>query len=117
MVILFTGHRNKTLPESILAYIKDNYQGYIWMHGGAIGFDSQVEKYACDNAITQKVVIPNYKEFPTKQAPIIRNKQMVEQCDFVVACYDGRKTGGTLSTIQYAKMRGKPVKIFSPKDN
>lgn len=114
MIILFTGHRDKILPVEQLDMIAGLYEGATWLHGGAEGFDSQVRQYASAHDIPQEVARPDYKTYPSRQAPIIRNKQMVERCDLVVACYDGRQTGGTKFTIDYARKLGKKVRVFHP---
>lgn len=41
-----------------------------------------------------------------------RNRYMVKQSDFVIAVYDGRHTGGTLATIEYARALKKEIKLI-----
>ncbi len=41
-----------------------------------------------------------------------RNRYMVKQSDLVLAVYDGRLTGGTISTIRYAYALGRNVKVI-----
>ena len=45
----------------------------------------------------------------------IRNKWMVDECDLLVAYWDGSK-GGTKNCYDYAVERGKPIERFNPKD-
>jgi len=113
MIVLFTGHRDKLLPVSELDKINMTFPDSVWMHGGAIGFDSQVAEYAKKHNILQLVVRPDYDGFG-KLAPLYRNIKMARLCDYVVACYDGRKTGGTLYTIKQAQNFGKEVRIINP---
>jgi hypothetical protein len=40
-----------------------------------------------------------------------RNKQIVDNCDFLIAFWDG-KSGGTKMTINYAKQQNKQYKII-----
>jgi hypothetical protein len=40
-----------------------------------------------------------------------RNKQIVDNCDFLIAFWDG-KSGGTKMTINYAKQQNKKIKII-----
>ncbi len=42
-----------------------------------------------------------------------RNKVMVENSSFCIACYNG-KAGGTRNTLIYAKQKGVKVKILTP---
>ena len=43
--------------------------------------------------------------------PIVRNKQIVDYADHVVAFWDGNSKG-TLSVINYAKKAGKPCDVI-----
>jgi len=113
-VILFTGHRDRQLDQAQLEMIAGLYEGAIWLHGGAIGFDTQVDEFAKAHGIPVKAVEPDYKRYPPKVAPLVRDDQMVDDCDFVVACYDGRKKGGTAHTVTYARSEGKRVIFFQP---
>jgi len=69
--------------------------------GGARGADALAKNYAINHNIP-------YKEFPAewdelgKSAGYIRNRKIVDNCDHVVAFWDG-KSRGTLNTIYLAK--------------
>ena len=87
------------------------------MHGGAEGFDTQVNDVALllgkELGLTLRVVRPDYMLYHPKQAPLMRNMVIVNMVALLVACYDGRKTGGTHQCIDYAK--GKvPVEYVTP---
>lgn len=105
--IMFTGHRNAKTSIKCLKEIAKRIPNVTWIHGGAKGFDEQVEKYAIENNIKTEVFKPDYKF--GKAAPLIRNKKMIESADLVIACYDGRKSGGTNQSILYAFNKGKNV--------
>jgi len=45
----------------------------------------------------------------------LRNQYMVDKSTSVRAFYDGRQSGGTYNTIQYARSQGKPVLIWDTK--
>ena len=111
MRIGFTGHRNRITGE--LSYIHTLYPDAVWVHGGAEGFDTQVDQYAKEHGITVEVIRPEYDKFPDHVAPLLRNEDIVNGTDLLIACYDGRKTGGTRYTVEYAKRQGKPVKYLS----
>ena len=112
MIIAFTGHRDKTAPQSELATIIARLSPDSCIHGAALGFDTQAGQYAESVGVPVKIYPPDYAL--GKGAPLIRNREMVDICDAVVACYDGRRTGGTFYTIEYAKKQGKPVHIIQP---
>lgn len=112
--IMFTGHRDSITEQSNLECIANTYGDSIWIHGGAKGFDQQVESFANEHNIQTNVFMPNYAKYHFKQAPIIRNKEMLNACDVVVACYDGRNHGGTHFVVTEAKKLGKKLIIFQP---
>jgi hypothetical protein len=114
MKIAFTGHRDRQANPSDLAMIAEKYPGSEWVHGGAKGFDTQVEQYARDNGIRTTVIRPDYVNHYVKLAPLVRDRQIVDKCDLLVALYDGRQTGGTLYTIGYAKPEGKDIVYLRP---
>lgn len=43
-----------------------------------------------------------------------RNRWLVDEHDAIMALYDGRKSGGTYATLQYAKRKGKPILWLNP---
>lgn len=79
--------------------------------GGAIGIDKCAEEYAKDNNIKMTVIRPNYKEFG-KRAPLIRNLEIIDRADLVLAFWDG-KSRGTKFVIEKCRERGKTVRIFT----
>jgi hypothetical protein len=115
MKIAFSGHRNKTVDVSQLDKINEDYPYCIWVHGGANGFDTQVEMYARKHNIKTIVIRPDYLKHG-KYAPLIRNKKIINMCDLLVACYDGRNCGGTYQTIKYAKTKNTRVLIIKPQE-
>jgi len=48
----------------------------------------------------------------SKKSYWIRDKYMVDNCDVLLAVFDGEQVGGTWITIQYAEKIGKPVIYF-----
>jgi hypothetical protein len=128
MLIVFTGHRDRLTNPAALQAIEAQYPGATWMHGGAKGFDAQVHGIgdAIGKAIVPPIVSdalpkltipdnalvtvrPAYGRYHPKQAPLIRNKAMVDRMrtgDLLVACYDGRNEGGTAQCVRYAEAKG-----------
>lgn len=74
------------------------------VYGGAKGVDTCAEEYAKKNGIKLSVFLPDYKKFG-RAAPIVRNKQIVEYSDKVIAFCDG-ESKGTLSVIKYCNKKG-----------
>ena len=80
--------------------------------GGAIGVDSCAAEYAKKNGVRLTVFLPEYERYG-RAAPIVRNKQIVDYADEVIAFWDG-KSKGTLSVIKYAEKTGKSCKVILP---
>lgn len=78
--------------------------------GGAKGADSYAREYAIKNGIPLIEFLPDYMKHG-RSAPIIRNIQIVEDCDFLLAFWDGISRG-TKFTIEYAKSHGVHCKII-----
>lgn len=113
--ISFTGHRDKFCADGELDRIAKRYPGGVWVHGGAAGFDGQVQYFAERNRIPTLVIRPDYEKYKGKQAPIMRNQEIVDLGNILVACYDGRKTGGTFFTVNYARKVGKHIEYVKPR--
>lgn len=96
---IVTAELEKYLPKGITSLVT----------GGASGVDSLAERYADANGIPKKVIYPNYEKYG-KAATLIRNKQIVNSCDIVIAIWDGKSTG-TRYTIEYARQVGKPFEV------
>ncbi|MBQ2774191.1 MAG: hypothetical protein IJC95_03750 [Clostridia bacterium] len=77
--------------------------------GGAVGVDSCAAEYAEKNGIKLTVFLPCYKQYG-RAAPIVRNKEIVDYADKIIAFWNG-SSKGTLSVIQYAKKAGKPCEV------
>ncbi len=77
--------------------------------GGAKGADTYAKEYAIKNNIPIVEYLPQYDKYG-RQAPIMRNIQIVDNCDFVLAFRNGT-TSGTKFAVDYASRRGVPYKI------
>lgn len=106
--VAFTGHRNRSVPESELDRIAAEFAPAVWHHGNAEGFDTQVDRYAKSHGIEVVRHLPNYKEHG-RTAPLVRNQEIVDISEVLVACYDFRPRSGTGFTIDYAQKQEKPV--------
>lgn len=115
MNIGFTGHRDCYVSPDALEIILKMWPKATWIHGGASsGFDAQIADYCEKHQISSIVIRPEYTKYYWKVAPIIRNKEIVNMSDIIYACYDGRQTGGTKATIEYANKKGKVVYYLLP---
>lgn len=69
--------------------------------GGAKGADSLGERYAKERKIKTKIFYPDWNKFGSKAGPL-RNTQIIENSDVVIAFWNGISTG-TLDSINKAK--------------
>lgn len=110
MKLAIIGSRNISLD--VTQYIPQGVEEII--SGGAIGIDTCAEEYADKKKLSKHIIRPRYDLYPAKAAPIKRNEMIVDLCDEVLAFWDG-KSRGTLSTINNARKKGKPVTIIEIK--
>ncbi len=78
--------------------------------GGAKGVDSCAAAFARKKGIKLIEFLPEYEKYG-RAAPIVRNKQIVDYADEVIAFWDG-KSKGTLSVIKYCEKTKTPCKII-----
>ena len=99
----------------------DNLEDYIpqdcteIVSGGARGVDSSAAQFAKAHNIKLTEFLPQYSAHG-KAAPIVRNKQIVDYADCVLAFWDGISKG-THSVIRYCEKAGKPCRIISATQN
>jgi len=84
--------------------------------GGAKGADALAEKFAKVNNIPVKIFKPDWAKYGRGAGPV-RNKQIVEYADKVIAFWDG-ESKGTKSSIDLATKELKllSIKRFMPKE-
>ena len=105
MKIAIIGSRG-IVVQSIADYVSD---GDEIVSGGAIGVDRCAAEYARKNGLKLTEFLPQYQRYG-RAAPIVRNKEIVDYADKVIAFWNG-SSKGTLSVIKYAEKTGKLCKI------
>ena len=83
--------------------------------GGARGADELGARYAAENSIPLQI-FPAYWDKYGKSAGFIRNAEMGEYGDALIAFWDG-KSHGTKHMIQTMKFQNKPYDIFDYEGN
>ena len=78
--------------------------------GGADGADSLGERYANENNIETLIFLPDWKKHG-KMAGFIRNTDIIENAELVVAFWD-KTSKGTKDSIDKATKLGKKVLII-----
>jgi len=89
----------------------DEYLDKVWVivSGGASGADSLGEKWANENNIKTCIYKPDWDIYG-KKAGFIRNKDIVDDSDIVIAFWDGLSRG-TEHSINLARKMNKEVRI------
>ncbi len=105
MKIAIIGSRSITMTN-IDEYVSNNDE---IVSGGAAGADSCAAEYARSKGLKLTEFLPQYDKYG-RAAPIVRNKEIVDYADKVVAFWDGRSKG-TLFVIKYAQKTGTPCVI------
>ena len=77
--------------------------------GGAIGADSLAERYAKEYKFKFTKILPDWESWG-RQAGFRRNSEIVDQCDGLIAFWDG-KSRGTKWSIDRAKRKNKLIRI------
>lgn len=124
IILGITGHRDKQADWNDLRTALEWYDldGKLTViHGGAVGFDTQVSKVIkrlnskYGHSIKEVVIRPDYKNIDNKKfAPLKRNEEIVQKSDIILALYDGRLSGGTYYTLNLAKAQEKDTYILNP---
>lgn len=107
MKLAIIGSRNLHV-ENFDKYLPENVTEIV--SGGAKGIDKDAEKYAETRGIKMTVFKPDYRRF-RGGATHIRNKEIVNYSDEVLAFWDG-SSRGTKSVIEYCREVGKKVTVI-----
>lgn len=107
MKIAVIGSRNAYI-EDLSPYLPADCTEIV--SGGAKGIDTCAAAYARAHGLLLTEFLPQYEKYG-RAAPIVRNRQIVEYADAVLAVWDG-KSKGTASVIRYCETLGKPCRIL-----
>jgi hypothetical protein len=81
--------------------------------GGACGVDTSARNFAIANEIKLVEFLPEYDKYG-RRAPLVRNLQIIEYSDIVLAFWDGvNLTPGTKHVIDNCKKKGVELRIIS----
>lgn len=78
--------------------------------GGAKGVDTIAKEYVEQNEIKLTEFLPQYDQF-SRNAPLMRNVEIIEYSDIVLAFWDG-KSKGTKFVIDKCNALGIKVEVF-----
>lgn len=120
MKLLITGSRaiaeNEANYQRLANEIKSRYPSIsLLLHGGAKGADQLADRYGREHGIPVNVIRPDYEQYPEKVAPLMRNTELVQLADAVIAFYGPKgKAGGSWDTVKKALARNLPVTELLP---
>lgn len=97
----------------MLCEVLDKYDIREIVSGGARGADSLAARYAKERGIGLTEFIPDWSV--GKYAGHIRNQDIIDYCDIVIAFWD-LESKGTKDSISKAKRANKPVIIINISD-
>lgn len=96
------------LYHALLEILEDKVD--VIVSGGAKGADTLAEQFAREWGIPVLVLLPNWDKFG-RSAGMIRNKSILDNCDKLVAFWDGRSPG-TVNSINMANKNNKLLKVI-----
>ncbi len=87
----------------------DKHQIREIISGGARGADRLAERYAQERSLPIQIFNADWEKYG-KSAGFIRNKKIVDNCDAVIAFWDG-DSRGTKSSMNFAEKAGKQITV------
>ena len=96
--------------EIILNSLIDSYGFTTIVSGGAQGADTLAAKFANEHNMMKIIHLPNW-DLHGKSAGFIRNRDIINDSDMVLACWDGLSRG-TSNSIALAKEQKKNTLIL-----
>ena len=105
----FTDEKHYEILKKTLDEIHTSNKIVEIVSGSAIGADSLARRYSLENHIPLVEYKPKWDEYG-KSAGFMRNTDIINHCDKVVAFWDG-KSHGTKDSIEKAKKYNKPIFI------
>jgi len=110
--VAIVGSREGFEPGRAAEYVTHLPKSTVIVSGGARGIDREAETAARVRGMQVDIYPADWERYG-KSAGFIRNQAIVENCDRVVAFWNG-ESKGTHHTIDLACERGKPVLIIYP---
>lgn len=104
---------SRGLNVDVAKYVENIGNIELVISGGARGIDTCAEIFADNHDIPKKIFLPDYETYG-RRAPLVRNIDIVNECDEVLAFWDGCSNGTTF-TLKEAKKQGKKIHLFKVK--
>lgn len=115
MKVIIAGGRNITDYNVVkTAYYKSGFQATEIVSGAAKGVDYLGELFAKDNGISIQRFPADWNKYGKRAGPL-RNLQMAEYADALIAVWDG-ESKGTANMITQARQHGLEVFVYLIKE-
>lgn len=111
--VAIVGSRDYPLLQEVWRYVRRLPIGTVVVSGGARGVDTSAENAAKNSPYYGVETYPADWDRHGEAAGHIRNKQIVNASDRLVAFWDGN-SNDTKDSIELAQKAGKPVLVFGP---
>jgi hypothetical protein len=111
MKVAVVGSRDFPRLDLVRQFVWEQERTTVIVTGGAHGVDEAALMEARRLGMDYELYLPEWQIFG-KRAGALRNQQIVDAADEVVAFWDG-KSRGTQITMDMAKRAGKPLKVIS----
>ena len=108
--VAIVGSRDYPSLQDVSRFVMSLDPATIVVSGGARGVDRTAKSAATSRGLRTLVFLADWN-IHGKRAGYIRNEQIIDHVDEVVAFWDG-KSPGTADTIRKARAARKPVRIF-----
>lgn len=105
------GSRHYPDPERVEGYVEGLPAGSSLVTGSASGVDAAATRAARRRGLPVQVIAASFEEARDPGAAAARNQRLVDQCDLLVAFWDGASEG-TRRTVERALDSGKEVHVF-----
>jgi hypothetical protein len=111
MIVIIAGGRDYLDYENVKARIPESeFEITEIVSGGATGADALGERYAKEHGIKLRRMPADWAKHGKAAGPI-RNREMAQVADALIAFWDG-ESRGTKNMIEEAEKRGLRVKVF-----
>jgi len=109
MRIAIVGSREYADLWRVPAFVRGLAEGDVVISGGAFGVDTLAANVARTVGLVVIECLPDYATHG-RRAPLVRNKQIAQHCERMVAFWDGESTG-TAHAIRCARELGRAVEV------
>jgi hypothetical protein len=110
--VAIIGSRSYPRPDLVAVFVATLPEDAVIVSGGARGADIFAENAARARGLETLIFPADWENLGRRAGPI-RNQQIIDHADSVVAFWDGRSRG-TLHSLALARRANLPIQVFGP---